>query len=219
MDFDTGTGGTGGSPPGSGGPPPPRVSGGPPGGEFNRQDPIQSFISTVQRVVMQPVDFYRGIQRQGDYLNPLIFAMICAVISAVLGGLIALVLRGRGFGSVLANVILAPIGAAIGLFIGAAIFYLLVMLIVGSSNSGFEATFRVVAYASVTSLVSWIPFVGGLIAFVWYVVLMILGIREVHTTTTGKAALVALIPTVVILLLALLLFSAILFAVFFGTQR
>jgi hypothetical protein len=59
-------------------------------------------------------------------------------------------------------VILSPIGAAIGLFVFAAIAHLLVMLFVGGANSGYEATLRVVCYVSVTSLVNWIPVIGGL---------------------------------------------------------
>jgi hypothetical protein len=207
MDFNTGTGGTGdsgGSPREPGGAPPPRTSGVAAGAEFNYQDPVQSFISTVQRVVLQPADFYRGILRRGDFLNPLIFAIICYEVSAILGGLIALAFGNRGFGGFIGNIILAPIGAAIGLFIGAGILYLLVMVIVGSRNSGYEATFRVAAYTSVVNLVSWIPFIGW-IASLYGIYLAIVGIREVHTTTTGKAALVVLIPVAVLLFIFLVL--------------
>ena len=103
------------------------------------------------------------------------------------------VTRQPGFGSFLVSIILAPIFAAIGLFIGAGILHLLVMLIVGSRNSGFEGTFRVSAYSSVTSLVSWIPVIGW-IASLYGIYLAIMGIREVHNTSTGKAAIVVLIP-------------------------
>jgi len=222
MDFNTGgggTGGTGGSPAGSGGPPPPRTSGGAAGDEFRYTDPVQSFISSVQRVVLQPVDFYRGILRQGDFINPLIFAIICYEVFTILSGLLGLAGIGgqQGFGGFIVSLILAPIGAAIGLFIGAGILHLLVMLIVGSRNSGFEATFRVGTYAAVTSLVSWIPFIGW-IASLYGIYLAIVGIRELHNTTTGKAALVVLIPAAVVLLLVLIL-VAIGAALFFGAQR
>jgi hypothetical protein len=220
MDFNTGgTGNSGGS---SEGP-----AGSPQGGqsaaavEFRYTDPVQTFIATVQAVVLRPVDFFRGILRQGDLINPLIFAVICYEVSAILGGLLRLVGIGatnQGVGGFLATIIFAPIFAAIGLFIGAGILHLLVMLIVGSRSSGFEATFRVVAYSGVTSLVSWIPYIGGLLSL-YGIYLGIVGIREVHNTTTGRAALVVLIPAAVIILLALLLFSAVLFAVFFGSQR
>jgi hypothetical protein len=219
MDFNTGTGGTGssgGSPQGGGGPSPgPSRSAA--AAEFNYQDPIQSFIATVQAVVLRPVDFFRGILRQGDFINPLIFAIICYEVAAILGGLIRLVGIGatnQGFGGFIVSIILAPVFAAIGLFIGAGILHLLVMLIVGSRNSGFEATFRVGAYAAVTSLVSWIPFIGGILAL-YGIYLGIVGIREMHNTTTGKAALVILIPVAVVLVIAIVL-AIIIGAVIFG---
>jgi hypothetical protein len=218
VDFNTESGGSGGAGRSPGGPP--RVSGGASGGEFDYSDPVQSFISAVRGVVTAPVGFFRSIRREGDFVNPLIFAIICYEVSAILGGLLSLVgVTGtRGFGSFLIGIILAPIGAAIGLFIGAGILHLLVMLIVGSRNAGFEGTFRVGAYSAVTTLVSWIPIIG-LIASLYGIYLAIVGIREVHTTTTGKAALVVLIPAVVVLLLVLLIIAAIGAAIFFGTQQ
>jgi hypothetical protein len=215
MDFNTGTGGTG-----SSGEPPPRSGGPSPGPsrsaaaiEFNLQDPVQSFIASVQAVVLRPVDFFRGILRQGDLINPLIFAIICYEATAVLGGIIALAFGNQGFGGFIVSIILAPIGTAIALFIGAGITHLLVMLIVGSRNSGYEATFRVAAYSSVVNLVSWIPFIGWLLSL-YAIYLAIVGIREVHTTTTGKAALVVLIPVAVAFLLVILVLGAAAFVIF-----
>jgi hypothetical protein len=223
MDFNTGTGGTGGS---EG--PPPRSEGPSPGAsgiaaaaEFRYTDPVQTFIATVQAVVLRPVDFFRGILRQGDLINPLIFAIICYEVAAILGGLLRLVGIGatnQGFGGFIGSLIFAPIIAAIGLFIGAGILHLLVMLIVGSRNSGFEATFRVVAYSAVTSLVSWIPFIGGILSL-YGIYLGIVGIREMHNTTTGKAALVVLIPAAVLFLIALALIALVGAFLFFGTQQ
>ena len=149
MEFNTGTGGTGdagGSPPGPGRPSL-GASGSAAGAEFRYTEPVQTFIATVQGVVLQPVSFFRGILRQGDFVNPLSFAIICYEVSAILGGLLQLVGIGRniGFGGFISSIILAPIIAAIGLFIGAGIIHLLVMLIIGSRNAGFEGTFRVLA--------------------------------------------------------------------------
>jgi hypothetical protein len=219
MDFNTGTGGTG-----SSGEPPPQRSGGPSRSaaavEFNYGDPVQSFIATVQAVVLRPVEFFRGILRQGDLINPLIFAIICYEVAAILGGLLRLVGIGanQGFGSFIASIILAPIFAAIGLFIFSGILHLLVMLIVGSRNSGFEATVRVLAYSAVTSLVSWIPFIGWILSL-YGIYLGIVGIREMHNTTTGKAALVVLIPAAIIILLVLALIALLGAVLFFGTQQ
>jgi hypothetical protein len=192
------------------------MTSGPAGGDYNLSNPVGSFTDVVRRVVARPAEFFSGIPRRGNYLAPLIFALICIEISTILGGLLRLAWRaemmggvrfqgiGYGFGDFLADVIFAPIGAAIGLFIFAAIAHLLVMLFVGNANSGYEATFRVVSYVSVTSLVNWIPIIGGLLAL-YGLYLAVVGIREMHATTTGRAALVVLLPIGLILLLVLLL--------------
>ena len=190
------------------------------GREFDYRDPVQSFVEAARGVVTAPVGFFRGLIGHGDLVNPLIFSIICYEIAAILGGLLALVgISGqRGFGSFLGSLVLAPIGAAIGLFIGAGILHLLVMLIIGSRNAGFAGTFRVSAYSSVTSLVSWIPVIGW-IASLYGIYLAIVGVREVHNTTTGKAALVVLIPALVILFLIFVLVVLVGAALFFGAQQ
>ncbi len=210
---------------------PPRRPAGSTGGEFNLQDPVGSFVRTVQSVLLNPVGFFRGISRQGDFINPAIFALICALISAVLGGIIGLVLSplfavsgdtgevfAGGIGGFIINLILTPVYAAIGLVIGAGILHLLVLLFIRPANAGFEATFRAVSYSWVYQLISWIPVIGWIVGPIYGVVLLIFGVREVHATTTGKAALVVLIPAAVILLLALLVVLAGA-ALFFGSQQ
>jgi hypothetical protein len=121
------------------------------------------------------------------------------------------------FGWFLASIIVALILAGIGLFIGAGILHLLVMLIVESRNAGFEATFRVVTYSAVTSLLSWVPFIGGILSL-YGVYLSIVGMREINNTT-GKAALVVLIPAAIIILLVLELIALMGAVLFFGTQQ
>jgi len=191
------------------------TSPGPSIGDYDLSNPVGSFIDVVRRVVARPAEFFSGIPRRGNYLSPLIFALICIEISTILGGLLRLAwgaetmggVRFQGidytFGSFIADIIIAPIGAAIAQFIFAAIAHLLVMLFVGGGNSGYEATFRVVCYISVTSLVNWIPIIGGLVAL-YALYLAVVGIREMHATTTGRAALVVLLPIALILLLVLI---------------
>ena len=189
------------------------------GGEYNLSDPLGSFVDVVRRVVLQPAQFFAAIPRSGPLLNPLVFAVICIEISALLSALLVLagVQENPGFnpnpqnalpsvftpGSALASIIVAPIAGAIGLLIAAAIQQLLVRLIVGANNSGFGSTFRVASYTQVTGLVNWIPIVGPLLSL-YGLYLAIVGIREAHSTTMGKAALVILIPFAVVLVIALI---------------
>jgi len=193
------------------------------GGEYNLSDPLGSFVDVVRRVVLQPAQFFAAMTRSGPLLNPLVFAVICIEISALLSALLVLagVQENPGFnpnpqnalpsvftpGSALASIIVAPIAGAIGLFIAAAIQQLLVRLIVGANNLGFGATFRVASYTQVTGLVNWIPIVGPLLSL-YGLYLAIVGIREAHGTTMGKAALVILIPFAVVLVIALIVLIA-----------
>jgi hypothetical protein len=202
------------------------------GGEFELSDPVNSFFDVLRSVVLQPARFFTGLPRSGVLLNPLLFALICIEISAILSAVLVLagVQENPGFnpnpqnalpsvftpGSALASIILAPIGGTIGLFVVAAIQQLLVRLVVGANNSGFGATFRVASYTQVTSLVNWIPIVGPFLAL-YGLYLSIVGIREMHNTTTGKAALVILIPFAIVLLLALVVLAAV--GIAFFTQR
>ncbi len=90
---------------------------------------------------------------------------------------------------------------------------MLVILIIRPSHAGYEGTFRVVAYASVIQLASWlaaIPILGILVLIaiaIYGVVLSVIGIREIHATTTGRAVAVVLIPAIIFALLALLIAS------------
>ena len=187
------------------------------GADYDLSNPVESFADVMRRVVLQPVGFFAGLPRRGSLLNPLLFALICTEIAAILGGILSLAGAGgafvtgygfrvpenQGFGEFIGSVILAPIGGAIGVFVVAGIAHLLVRLVVGVTNAGFGATFRVAAYTSVTSLVSWIPLVGGLLAL-YGIYLAVVGIREMHNTTMGKALVVVVLPVIVIVVLALL---------------
>ncbi len=184
------------------------------GGDFNLSDPVNSFIDTVRRVILQPAVFFASIPRRGNYVTPLIFALICIEISVILVGLLNLIgLPGGGLGlaaprgdqgflAFVGGLVLAPVAGAVAVLIEALIAHLVVMVVLRAEHSGFEATFRVASYTSVTSLLGWIPFVGWLLSL-YRIYLAVVGIREVHETTTRNAVLVVLIPFAVIVVLTL----------------
>lgn len=225
MEFDTGAGrgeaeeGEGASR-GSG-------VGGPRGGGYDLSDPVNSFIATAREIVTRPVAFFRGVTLRDRLRDPIAFAMICAFIGAFLGGFLGIFaavvgIGDRGIGGALggfvAGIILAPLLTPVGLLIGAGISHLFVMLFVRPSNAGYWATFRVFCYVTATSLVSWVPIIGGLVAGVWGIVLSIFGIREMHSTTTGRAALVVLIPIAIVVLLVGFIAFSVLIAFLIGSR-
>jgi hypothetical protein len=190
-----------------------------PGVDYDLSDPLNSFADVVRRVVLQPTVFFAGLPRQGSLLNPLVFALVCIEISVILVGLLTFIdvpggitwlfgARGnQGFLVFLAGLVLAPIAGAVGVFLTALVTHLLVILVVGSGHSGFGATFRIVAYSSVTSLAGWIPYIGWIFSL-YRLYLATVGIREMHGTTTGRALLVVLLPAILILVLVVVLVGA-----------
>jgi hypothetical protein len=189
------------------------------GGDYDLSDPVNSFVDVVRRVVFQPVAFFAGLPRQGSVLGPLVFALICIEISVALVGLLTFLsvpggvtwlfgARGdQGFLAFVGGLVIAPIAGTVGVFLTALVTQLLVILVVGSGHSGFGSTFRIIAYSSVTSLLGWLPFIGWIFSL-YRLFLATVGIREMHSTTTGRALLVVLLPAILILLLILVVVGA-----------
>jgi hypothetical protein len=189
------------------------------GGDYDLSDPLNSFVEIVRGVVFQPQAFFTGLPRQGSLLSPLVFALVCTEISVLLVGLLTFLdvpggitwlfgARGnQGFLAFLGGLVIAPIAAAVGVFLTALVTHLLVILVVRSGHSGFGATFRIVSYSSVTSLVGWIPFIGWIFSL-YRLYLATVGIREMHATTTGKALLVVVLPAILILALVVVVVGA-----------
>ncbi len=176
---------------------------------------LNAFVETIKLFVTSPVEAWRRTKEKGDFAEPLIFAILVSwigiAVSTLWSGLFGNAwlaflppdMKEKMAGAFATNtaalmiqVGLAPIFVLIGLFVGAAIYHLS-FLIVGAtkdSASGFEGTFRVVSYASVSQLANVIPFVGGLAAVVWNLILVVLGVVRMHRTTQGKAIAGVLIP-------------------------
>jgi Yip1 domain len=90
-------------------------------------------------------------------------------------------------GATLANIAASILAVWVVLPIAAGVYHVFVRLLIGPSNRGYRATFRVLAYAGAAELVGWVPFVGLLLAAVWAVSLATLGLRELHATTASRA--------------------------------
>lgn len=219
MDFNTGRGSKGPSR-GSNDPSrplfyagptdPARPSGPSAGGSgdgFDLSDSVGSFVRTVKALISDPISFFRALPPQGGWVGPLAFAVVCSVLAAVPFGLLfvllslfaadATVVLAALF-SLFVFLILFPIGAIVSAFVNAAIYHLVLYLLARGNNAGFEATLRVLCYASFPVILAFlflIPLLNilvGLALSVYIVILLILGMREIHRLTTGQAAIVVL---------------------------
>ncbi|HKC25883.1 MAG TPA: YIP1 family protein [Thermoanaerobaculia bacterium] len=220
-------------------PPPAGTPGAIPWEERQRYGFVPALVETVKLFVTAPAEAWRRTPEKGSILDPLLFAILVswlgAIVRAVYGMFFTVpwlrmmppamrerfggAMAGHAFGFV-AQVILAPIAITLILFIWSAILHVCLMMVGGlsASTSGFDGTFRVSCYSSVADLAQAIPLLGGLVAAIWKIVLVVMGIVALHRTTQGKAIAAVLIPLVVCCGCAALL-SVLIFGAVFGAMR
>ncbi len=174
----------------------------------------QAYLQTVKLVLTEPGRAFSSMQKEGGLMEPLIFALIGGVI----GGIAALIyfqstlhnplfiakmqelppqLRSLfGTSAGMAAVFWIPFRIALGVFVGAAVLHLCLML-VGGAKRPFETTFRVVCYCmGSTNLLLVIPVCGGMIAGVWGLIVEVIGLAKAHQTETGRALTAVLLPVI-----------------------
>jgi hypothetical protein len=93
-------------------------------------------------------------------------------------------------------IILVPLTIIFSLFLGSIVTHVCLM-IVGGNKKGFQTTFRAIAYAFSGNLFAIIPFIGSTIGGIYFLILTIIGLRESHTISTGRAALAVFLPLIV----------------------
>lgn len=202
------------APPPSG---PPAYTTATPGLPWDRARTGSALIETAKGLITAPSQAYAEMREKGDYLSPILFAVILGTLGGIVGqiwqllfgasmlqllppdmqGPFAEAMAPNVLGVVI-SIVLAPLIIPIVLFILSGIFHLFLLMVGGTKDStaGFEGTVRAVSYASVSNLAQVIPLAGGVIGAVWGIVLYVIGLARVHHTTTGKAALAVLLPLV-----------------------
>ena len=168
-------------------------------------------FKTLKDVLFTPSDFFRKMAVTGGLTEPLLFALIVGmtgllflylwdilfydslhnfVISEFRAASERGMLRDYGFSYFS---VLTPFSLIVALFLASGSLHLLLLMVRGAKG-GFEATFRVVCY-SISPLVFLVmPVCGMPITSLWIITLAIIGLKEAHETSGGKAAVAVLFP-------------------------
>jgi len=172
---------------------------------------LGGIFKTVKESLFAPSAFFRKMPVTGGLADPLLYALIVGMVSTMVSYVWQILFQGtmqsyipaemraapgydmfQGLGiAVLAVVV--PIFIILWLFIWSGIVHLCLMMVKGA-KAGFEATFRAVAYSNSAYLFMVIPICGSLITAIWSMVLIIIGLKEAHETSGGKAAFAELFP-------------------------
>ena len=178
---------------------------------------LSAFIATTKQVLSSPGDFFSRMNVTGGMGGPLFYGVLIAYIGLVAGSVYGLIinlvspslmssllgqrLAEQTFGETALSsgvifgltIVLGPLFILVGLFLGAGILHL-GLLLVGGAQRGFEATLHTVCYSQATAVVQLVPLCGGVIAAVWTIVLYVIGLSRAHQITVGKSVLAVLLP-------------------------
>ena len=191
---------------------------------------LGDLYATAKMVLFSPSSFFTAMPVTGGYKAPLTFGLVFSTFGMILYFLwqavmqfVVLALQGGGMNmmppplyiaiGVVGLFVLTPLFVVLGLYVWAAILHLFLM-IVRSGKGGFEATFRVLAYACAPQAFSIVPIVGALAGGVWALVLTIIGLTKVHNSGVGRILLAVLgIPFIlsIILVVIVVIFVAVTF--------
>jgi hypothetical protein len=170
-------------------------------------------FKTLNETLFRPSEFFKKMSVTGGLTDPLLYALIIGMVGLMFSYLWQISLKSAmhdmmpGMQAAAGQHMFQGVGMAIlaffspfliilGLFVSSGILHVFLMMVKGA-RAGFEATFRVVAYGYSANIFLIIPFCGGLLAVVWAVVLYIIGLKEAHEITGGKAAFAVFLPLIV----------------------
>jgi hypothetical protein len=182
------------------------------------EDPSRSWfdglVATVRLLATAPSEAFRGMPPSGGIGRPLSFAIVIGWLGIAAGMAWNVLFQGMwlpfmesvedlaGMGAMygltigwsLFIAILAPLFITVFVVVAAAVLHLMLLML--GASGGFEATLRVVCYTQTAQLAGLIPCCGGIIGFVWTIVLYVIGFSTAHRITQGTALIAVLLPLV-----------------------
>lgn len=186
--------------------------------------PIGAYFETLMRVALHPVTFFKKHLVSQAFWAVLFFSFIGQLVGMlslfIFQTLFHLAVPAIFAGSVdaLSGFVITPmvmgVGALAGLLSAFAgvflqvVFYHLFLLIVGGARNGFKSTFDVVCFSNGLQVVSIVPFVGQLAAWIWQLVVVVIGFKEVHQISYAKSILAVILPLVLCVCLFMTGFSS-----------
>ncbi|MCL7926904.1 MAG: YIP1 family protein [marine benthic group bacterium] len=174
------------------------------------EDPSSGFPSNLARTwiesLTEPVPFFRALEPEAPVARAVLYFLLMAVGAAFFSLLWGLAGSAPELPPAAAGLVdldtqslqlfgffLSPFANLLLLGLAALAVHLFVRMLTDSRLS-MLATTRVVCYASGPALLTIVPWVGEIAGWIGSAVLLSIGVREVHGTTTGRAALTVLLP-------------------------
>ncbi|UCG14570.1 MAG: YIP1 family protein [Deltaproteobacteria bacterium] len=184
---------------------------------------LAAFWRTSLAILFQPSAVFSALNYNAGIRSALIYALVYGSLGQIIGRYwftVAGIYYGILDADALENslrfvgtVFFTPILLVFYLLCVASLIHLLLWLF-GAASRSLLATFQVIAYVSgATSLLSFIPFLGNLLAPIWILVLYCVGLAMAHQTTRTRVLFALLLP---LILMGILVAGAVLLAIAVG---
>jgi hypothetical protein len=190
---------------------------------------INQIIERIRGFLLKPVETFQ--KSRGDDVAPVMayfavllifYGILSAIISAagiMMSPLPSMLKLGFGVADpviVFITVLFSVIIAWLFLVLVWGLWLHLFAYIVGARKGIMETEKAVIYGATPFLLLGWIPVIGMIIGGIWAIILTIIGLRELHQVSTGKAVLAYVLALVVIFVIALLIVGWLVIAIMSG---
>lgn len=173
-----------------------------------------NFVRTWNGFIAAPSRIFASVPFDNPVARPLLFYLFIAIVAAFFSLLVTAAMGvPEGFNETLSTYDLGfemspgalalvvffatPFVLLFALLINSLVVHLFVVMLIRERRT-LGATVRVMCYSIAPYPVAAIPIIGPMASSVWITVLVILGLREAHRTTTGRAAAAVLIPLAIL---------------------
>jgi len=173
---------------------------------------------TFKGALFSPTVFFRGKRQEKGIGESFAFGMLLGSVGAMFGIFWQFLLDSQELSFVLellpefitmnhlflGYIIISPFLVFIFMFITAAVLHCC-LFILGGANRSFADSFKASAYSNASSVFNLIPYIGQYIGVIWGLIVLVIGLRELHETSTLRAVFALLLPLFLLILLGIVL--------------
>ncbi|MFA5164285.1 MAG: YIP1 family protein [Candidatus Omnitrophota bacterium] len=150
-------------------------------------------IKTCGKVILKPSEFFGGLSgRKPEYWQAYAFSFLLTFFSVITAVVADTFLASSGYfasamppGLSLSTMIGAMIASAVAVFFITGLLH--GCLIVAGSSGSIKKTFLVTAYSSASYIFFVIPFIGGTLSNIIWIILVITGLKKIHDISIVRA--------------------------------
>lgn len=179
-------------------------------------------LTKIKQILFSPTEFFKKVSNEKGLVNPFKFIAVVSAFYFFLMFTVSYLIGTTQFDEFIKSMPLdLPIWATVLLIIFliyilslglsfVSSFLLFVWLRIFKGKRPYQDAYRLNAYSNAGVYVfGWIPFIGGF-AFIYSLVLLIIGTKSMYKFSTLKSTLIYVIPIIVILLIIIFFMVAIL---------